>query len=151
MCGAVKVKLTPGLKSELKKYYSPLKMQEIEEKGEVDFAYWDKRPMLPIEQGKNIRLMDWGNRDKTLNLPKTGWARLESLEKGWWNHLHPKVVLIPAIQGCEKKVWFDLPSKIRAVVVKKEDQQRVYMITVPATPDYQNLTKHDRMPRLHGA
>jgi hypothetical protein len=34
----------------------------------------------------------WGKRDeiefKDINVPKTGWARIESLEKGFWKNLN---------------------------------------------------------------
>ena len=117
--------------------------------GEIVFAYWDKRPLLPVRQGKEIKFYDWGNRDDNVPLPKTGWARLESLLEKKWDRFKPKVVLIPAVRGCEKKIWFELTADIKAVLVKKDDIERVYMITEAATPQYQELTKHERMPRLY--
>src|SRR3990167_7131229 len=148
MCGAVSIQYDPALREELSKFLSEDEIKKFERNGEIIFAYWDKRPMLPIRQGNAIRFMDWGNRDKNLSLPHTGWARLESLLEKKWDHLKPKIVLIPAQRGCEKKVWFDLTADIKAVLVQKNGVERVYMITEATTPEYKELTKHERMPRL---
>ena len=148
MCGAVAIKYDPAMKEELTKFFTAEEIARFETNGEIVFAYWDKQPMLPIRKGKEICFIDWGNRDEKLRLPKTGWARLESLLEKKWDHLKPKVVLIPAQRGCEKKVWFDLTADIKAVLVQKDGVERVYMITEAATPEYKELTKHERMPRL---
>ncbi|OGQ23540.1 MAG: hypothetical protein A3C46_02285 [Deltaproteobacteria bacterium RIFCSPHIGHO2_02_FULL_44_16] len=148
MCGAVSIQYDPAFKKELAKFFSENEIQNFERNGEIVFAYWDKRPMLPIRKGKEICFIDWGNRDEKLSLPKTGWARLESLLAKKWDKLKPKVVLIPAKRGCEKKVWFDLDKDIKAVLVQKDGMERVYMITEAATSEYKKLTKHERMPRL---
>lgn len=150
MCGAVAIKYDSAMKEELTKFFTAAEIARFETNGEIVFAYWDKRPMLPIRKGKEICFIDWGNRDEKLPLPKTGWARLESLLEKKWDHLKPKVVLIPAQRGCEKKVWFDLTADIKAVLVQKDGVERVYMITEAATAEYKELTKHERMPRLNG-
>lgn len=148
MCGAVSIQYDPTLREELSKFLSEDEIKTFERNGEIVFAYWDKRPMLPIRQGNEILFLDWGNRDKNLPLPQTGWARLESLLAKKWEKLKPKVVLIPAHRGCEKKVWFNLNKDIKAVLIQKDGMERVYMITEAATLEYKALTGHDRMPRL---
>lgn len=148
MCGAITVKYDPSFKDELLNFFSPQEIESFARTGEVIFAFWDKRPVLPIKQGGKIRFVEWGDRDGSLGLPKTGWARLESLQAGKWNHLSPKVVLVPAIKGCDKNVWFNLSSEIRAVLINKNEQERVYMITEQASDEFLDLTGHDRMPRL---
>ncbi|OGP10418.1 MAG: hypothetical protein A2048_01250 [Deltaproteobacteria bacterium GWA2_45_12] len=148
MCGAVSIQYDPALREELIKFLSEDEIKKFERNGEIVFAYWDKRPLLPIRQGNTIRILDWGNRDDKVPLPKTGWARLESLLAKKWERLKPKVVLIPAQRGCEKKVWFDLDKDIKAVLIQKDGMERVYMITEAATPEFKALTGHDRMPRL---
>ena len=55
---------------------------------------------------------------------------------------------IPAFQGVEKKVWFGIEHGIRGFLVRRGDEQRVYMLTLPPTPEYHALTGHDRMPAL---
>lgn len=148
MCGAVAIKYDSAMKEELTRFFTAKVITRFETNGEIVFGYWDKRPMLPIRKGKEICFIDWGNRDEKLPLPKTGWARLESLLEKKWDHLKPKVVLIPVQRGYEKKVWFDLTADIKAVLVQKDGIERVYMITEAATPEYKELTGHNRMPRL---
>ncbi len=149
MCGAVSIKYTPALDGELAKHFDEWEMAQFQKSGEIVFAYWDKHPRLPVRKGKDICFIDWGNHDKDLPLPKTGWARLESLLAKKWAHLKPKVVLIPAARGCENKVWFDLKDDIKAVLVQKDGVERVYMITEAASPQYKELTQHERMPRMN--
>lgn len=148
MCGAVSIQYDPALREELAKFFSENEIRKFERNGEIVFAYWDRKPVLPFRQGNTIRIVDWGNRDDKVPLPKTGWARLESLLEKKWNHLKPEVVRIPASRGCEKKVWFNLDKDIKAVLVKKDDLERVYMITEAASKEYKGLTGHNRMPRL---
>ena len=148
MCGAVAIKYDAAMKEDLAKFFSPKEIARFEKNGEIIFAYWDKRPMLPVRKGNEICFLDWGNRDDKLPLPKTGWARLESLFEKKWDRFKPKVVLISAVRGCEKKVWFELTADIKAVLVQKDGIERVYMITEAATPEFKDLTKHERMPRL---
>ena len=148
MCGAVSIQYDSAMKENLNKFFTAEEIARFEQNGEIVFAYWDKRPVLPVRKGNEICFFDWGNRDDTVPLPKTGWARLESLLEKKWDRFKPKVVLIPAVRGCEKKVWFDLTADIKAVLVQKDGIERVYMITEAATPEYKKLTKHERMPRL---
>ena len=58
-------------------------------------------------------------------------------------------VVIPAFQGVEKKVWFGIDHGIQRLPgAAHGDEQRVYMLTLPPTPEYRALTGHDRMPAL---
>jgi hypothetical protein len=82
-------------------------------------------------------------------LPKTGWAKLESVQKGTWKWLQPESVTIPSVQGFEKKKWFKTPGGIQGIKVKYKDQTRVYMLTAPATKNYLRLTGHERMPLIN--
>lgn len=72
----------------------------------------------------------WGKRDeiefKDINMPKTGWARIESLEKGFWNKFEYTKVLIPAYKYMEKDKtghshWFMLNENefIEAILIVK--------------------------------
>jgi hypothetical protein len=116
----------------------------------VRLLYRDRVPLLPVREGNLIDLLLWGNRDdKESRLPKTGWCRLESLEKGKWNFLEPKELLIPAQSGLEKGVWFEINKGIRGIEVLDERQlPHVYMVTEPASDAYRRMTRHDRMPVL---
>lgn len=148
MCGAISIEYDAAFKAELKNFFTEAEINNFENKGEIVFTYWDKQPVLPVKNKNGITFIEWGNRDANLSIPKTGWARLESLLEKKWDHLKPKVVLIPAKRGCEKKHWFDLDKDIKAVLVQKDGVQRVYMITEAASDEFKEMTGHDRMPRL---
>ncbi len=47
-----------------------------------------------------------------------------------------------------KKVWFGIDHGIRGFLVRRNGAERVYMLTLPPTPEYRALTGHDRMPAL---
>lgn len=147
MCGAIAWPYDIRYHHLYQEFFSEEQIRVFEREGQIVCAFWDPVPLLPVWIGQTLRLYHWGNRDKQLALPKTGWARLESLRAHKWDHLHPRVVLIPAARGCEKGVWFSLPCEIRAVLLP--DSKRVYMITEPASEEYADLTGHGRMPRLH--
>lgn len=148
MCGGVRFKYDERLDPALSEIYTSEQLVQARESGVVQSVFWQPRPILPVQIGDKLRVLDWGNRDDTLKLPKTGWVRVESLEAGKWNYLRPREVVIPAFQGVEKKVWFEIEHGIRGYVVQRGDAERVYMLTLPPTPEYRALTGHDRMPAL---
>lgn len=117
---------------------------------ELQFRYNDPIPQLPIQRAESEawELVLWGNRDDPVSrLPRTGWAREESVLEGKWRSLHPEPVIIPAQRGCEKGVWFPIPGGIQGLLVADEHRNpHVFMLTRAATPEYAALTKHDRMP-----
>ena len=148
MCGGVRFKYDERLEPALAEVYTSEQLERARESGTVQSVFWQPRPLLPVLIGDELRLLDWGNRDDTLKLPKTGWVRVESLEAGKWNYLRPREVVIPVFQGVEKKVWFEIDHGIRGYVVRRDGNERVYMLTLPPTPQYRALTGHDRMPAL---
>lgn len=109
-------------------------------------AFWSAHPILLIRAHDAVRVYDWGNRDKTLKLPLTGWTKLESLSAGRWDWLHPTPAVIPAEFGYEKGVWFKIEGGIRGIIVRLDGVHRAYMLTKPATDAYEKTTAHDRMP-----
>ena len=148
MCGAVMMDFDQISKQDWLRFFNEKEVADFEEQNNIILAFWHKQPVLPVELQGEKTLIEWGNRDKSIKLPKTGWARLESLEAGKWNYLNPQVVKIPAALGYEKKVWFPLESEIRGVLITKDELTKVYMITQTATDEYKILTGHDRMPRM---
>ncbi|MFH1668014.1 MAG: hypothetical protein ABH884_03270 [Candidatus Komeilibacteria bacterium] len=142
MCGGVGFRIERISENELRQFYSPDELKEIKNNGQATSFFWSAKPVLPVQEKNEVRLYNWGNRDKEIKLPTTGWAKQESLKQGKWNHLEPKIVNIVAEQGYEKGVWFKIKKGLKGVLVKN----RVYMLTQPADHDYQELTKHDRMP-----
>ena len=148
MCGGVRFKYDERLEPTLSTVYTSEQLAQARESGVIQSVYWQPRPVLPALIDGEVQLFDWGNRDESLKLPKTGWVRIESLQAGKWNYLRPREVVIPAFQGVEKKVWFGIEHGIRGYLVHRGDAQRVYMLTLPPTPEYRALTGHDRMPAL---
>jgi hypothetical protein len=150
MCGGVRFKYDQKLEPALAEVYSAEQLDKLRDRGYVETVFWQQRPILPALVDGELQLYDWGNRDENLKLPKTGWVRVESLEAGKWNYLRPLEVVIPAFQGVEKKVWFGIDRGIRGFLVRRDDIERIYMLTLPPTPQYRALTGHDRMPALIG-
>lgn len=148
MCGGIRFKYDERLEPALSEAYSTEQLDLAHESGVVTSVFWQARPVLPVLIDGELKLFDWGNRDDTLKLPKTGWVRVESLEAGKWNYLRPKEVVIPAFQGVEKKIWFGIDQGIRGYLVRRDGAERIYMLTLPPTPEYRELTGHDRMPAL---
>lgn len=148
MCGGIRFQYNETLAPALAEVLPPAQLELARSTGIVESAFWQARPILPALVGDELRLYDWGNRDSALKLPKTGWLRIESLEAGKWNYLRPREIIIPAFQGVEKKIWFGIEHGIRGFLVQRDGAERVYMLTLPPTPEYQALTGHDRMPAL---
>lgn len=119
---------------------------------EVHFLFRAPKAILPVWYGNELTIMEWGNRDNKLSrLPKTGWARIESLQAGKWDYLHPQEVDIVASYGLEKGVWFQVAEGMKGILVQDEKGlPHVYMLTKPATHYYQVMTRHDREPLFIG-
>jgi len=116
---------------------------------ELRFLFRDPEPELPLSVEGHIKVYPWGNRDAELRLPRTGWCRQESLEAGLWRHWQPQPVIIPAAFGLERGVWFVIKEGLQGIMVwDRRGRPHVYMLTQPATPSYQLLTRHARMPVL---
>jgi hypothetical protein len=153
MCGGVGFKVKNIPEEELGKYYSPELVKRFKTGGRIESFFWQKNAVLPVKHKTSqeggqafVRLHLWGNKDEVLKLPKTGWAREESLKAGKWNYLHPEPVDIPVDSGYEKKTRFDLPKGTKGIVVKKDHEERVYMITKEAGSEYKKETGHGREP-----
>ena len=159
MCGGVIFPYKKEFAEMLSKYYSPEEMAEFERTGQVRSLYWQRgQPVLPVQteagdgdgdgDSEGLVLVPWGNRDKNAKFPVTGWARVDSIESGKWSHLRPRPVLIPVDYGVEKGKWFPIESGVMGVLVQRGEDERVYMLTDDATPEFLDVTKHDRMPVL---
>lgn len=147
MCGGIGFKLTQISESELETYYSQSQLDSFRSAGSAVSYFWDTKPVLPVSTENETHLVKWGNRDAHIPLPKTGWAKIESVTDGKWRYYNPQFITIPAIRGFEKGVWFDIAGNgIRGIVVKKGDVKRAYMLTQKADNAYLKLTHHTRQP-----
>jgi uncharacterized integral membrane protein len=92
----------------------------------------------------------WGNvRGQSRFLPRTGWTWLSTVEAGYWRHLEPIPVDIPATPGLDRGVWFRIRQGIRGLLVPDERGLAVvYMICEPASHYYHVMTRSNRMPVL---
>jgi signal peptidase I len=95
----------------------------------------------------------WGKRDESefesIEVPKTGWAKIESLAKGYWDKYNYTNVFIPAYKYMEKdknghSLWFDLKEEefIRGILIIKENINFIYVVTVPSEGDFKKI--HNR-------
>lgn len=133
------------------------------ETGEIaERSVYFPRPhaLIPIIDDNGESLCQWGRRereDREFDVPQTGWARLESLEKDYWQRYSPSLVLIPALEFCEKPEGFKLsawyPSMRPGTYLKglKLDQQGktfVYVITQVPRVIFRDI---DRVPVIVNA
>jgi hypothetical protein len=146
MCGGVGYKIKNISEKELLKYYQSEAVQLFLAEGKAKSFFWHPNAVLPIKHKTGIQLVLWGNKDKEIKLPQTGWAKTETLQAGKWDYLKPEPVDILVDSGYEKQVWFDLPEGTRGIIVRKGVQERVYMITQAASEEYLMATGHDREP-----
>jgi hypothetical protein len=146
MCGGVGYAVKKINEEELRKYYSQELIDRFKSSGKVESFFWHKNASLPIQTKNGVRLKMWGNKDEEIKLPRTGWARDESLKLGKWNYLSPEPVDILVDTGYEKKACFNTPSGLQGILVKKGDEERVYMLTEEASEEYQKETGHNREP-----
>jgi hypothetical protein len=111
---------------------------------------------VPVWDGEAWQWCQWGKRrgeDAEIDVPLTGWARLQSLKEGKWNHYQPKRVRIPAVRWMEKDAqrnshWFEVPPEraLLGVQIEKAARRFVYIVTRPAEAVYAEV--HGRMPLL---
>ena len=162
MCGGVIFPYRAEYHDMLAELYPANELAKFESDGRVRSLYWQKpSPVLPVvpesgdkgaadlaEMAATPRLMLWGSRDKDAPFPNTGWARLESIEQGKWRHLRPRPALIPVLFGVEKGKWFTIKHGIAGLIVERDGEEHVFMLTREATPEFAEATRHERMPVL---
>jgi len=99
----------------------------------------------------------WGRRNenelKSSNLPITGWARKESINKGYWNKYSPKRLYIHAKSFMEKDSeknshWFDLKNNesLAGIMCKWDSINVIYIVTDIPPSDMKHI--HDRWPLI---
>jgi hypothetical protein len=109
---------------------------------------------LPVLcRDNSIEYVKWGRRSsQNGDLPIGGWARLESLKKGYWDQYFPKHVKIMIDEFMERDKsagqthWFSVTkgAYVHGIVARMNNEVRLYVVTV-ATPENDI---HDRWPRI---
>ena len=115
--------------------------------------------LIPVvDNDGSYFLCQWGQRKNDMELikelPVTGWARIESLDKDYWTKYNPRKVLIPFKSFFEKDKTSPIYPKNKAtefelkedenllgLLVENSKKKIVYIITEPIT----NWI-HDRYP-----
>jgi len=147
MCGGIGFNFKRISLQDLAEFYTPLEIAKFCETGRVESFFHQKNPVLPIEVEGQVKLRPWGNRDPKAPLPKTGWARAESLSAGKWNHLHPQEVKIVAEVGWEKGIPVEFEGGLlKGVAIREGDNEHIFMVTQEASQEYLEKTHHDREP-----
>ena len=111
--------------------------------------------LLPV-QAKHLPkliLLPWGRRQNERGqLPLGGWASLESLKRGEWDHYFPKRVRLAVHKFMEQDFesqlhWFDITAGqwIEGLYVQEKEERRVYIITL--TPTLSKAT-YSRWPNI---
>jgi hypothetical protein len=118
---------------------------------EVRFDWRREDAVLPVIDGGVLRIVAWGSKSRKGPLPPTGWTWLETVESGGWTWATPEPVVVPAVYGFEKGIWFKITEGIRAILVTGPDgTPHAYMLCEPATRYYRVMTRSERMPCLLG-
>ncbi|MGA1847613.1 hypothetical protein, partial [Deferribacter abyssi] len=140
-----RIKMCAGLifresvnKTELKVFFPRpyAKIYYLNETGNKGVALWGLRNEKEKEELK-------------VDLPITGWAKIESIRKGYWSRFNPAKVYIPAVGFMEKdnqkkSHWFELKDNefILAILIKQKDAKVCYIVTQPTPKKYRHI--HDR-------
>jgi len=146
MCAGLSFHIDNLNRNEIDRFYTQEEWQKQRRGDQIQVFFWQNRPYLPVEEDGLIHLYDWGNKEQLMKLPKTGWAKIESVRDGLWDWLVPKKVIIPSLMGYEKRKWFKTPEGVSGIKIKFHNITRVYLLTQKADQKFIKLTGHDRMP-----
>ena len=146
MCAGISFYLDKINPHELDRFFTPEEFAKQRKGDIIQTFFWQEHPFLPVAEADGVKLYPWGNRDAGIKLPKTGWAKIESVQDGRWDWLAPQAVNIPSVMGYEKKKWFRTPDGVKGIKVRFHDTTRVYLLTAKASQVFLEYTGHDRMP-----
>ncbi len=137
--------------------------------GGVDYRVQPKRyqvyfpqpgARLPVKtRSHGVKQVHWGRRSSEPgHLPVTGWARLESIERGVWARWRPlpAKVMVDSWQEKNKKIgqtfWHALREDqyLQGLLARLRDEKRVYIVTVAPAKEAGiiSLARYDRIPRI---
>jgi len=123
---------------------------------EISVYFPQPGAVLPVRNHDgSAALVIWGRRkEEEGHLPKTGWARLDSIKSGKWNQYQPRPVLIVVDGFMEKDIngkshWYMVTKGqyIQGLLAREGEERRVYVVTIPPAEPL-DMAVHDRWPRL---
>ena len=108
---------------------------------ELQFHWRQSPSLLPVWWEGSIQLLRWGNKNRRSPLPYGGWIDRERIETGCLAHMAPVEVVIPANMAHHRGTWFLVEEGLVGVVLPEvPGGPVVYLLTVPATNYYRNMT-----------
>ena len=126
----------------------------LHEKKTIINHFAQTKAVLPVKtKTQEIKLVPWGRRTgEAGQLPLGGWATLDAIKQGKWDHFFPQPVKILGQKFMEQDIegrslWFDVTAGywLQGLLIQKNTEQRVYVVTIiPAVPD----TSYQRWPRI---
>jgi hypothetical protein len=125
--------------------------------GQSVTAYFpNPKAALPVlRRNGGHELLVWGRRkEEAGTLPPGGWARLDSIHQGRWQHYAPVPVRLVVAEFMEKdhaghSHWYPLADGqwLQGLVATRGEEQRVYVVTLVPTEDAPRAL-HSRWPRI---
>lgn len=120
----------------------------------VRVLFPNPKAALLVDQALN-RWLPWGRRkEEPGDWPEGGWARYESLNKGYWRRWGSERALVWPVRWMEKdrqrkSHWFDMPPghALVGLVLTKAPGTPIYVVTSQADGGYL-ADIHDRIPKL---
>lgn len=115
---------------------------------ELRFLRHTRRPLLPVWDRGQLRIVPWGCWAGTL--PRNGLTWLRSVEQGAWANCAIERVEIPAVLGLENGVWFRIRRGVQGILAEVNQLTAAYVLVEPASYYYRIMTRSERMPLLIG-
>lgn len=112
---------------------------------EFQFHWWQRPPMLPVIFGGRLQILPWGSKDRRLRLPYGGWIPADQVKGRTFAGVDVEPGVIPAFLGQQNETWFLVNEGIRAAVLKLPSGPVAYMLTMPSTNYYRNMTEQSAM------
>ena len=125
-----------------------------EGKQTVRVRFTELTAALPVKTRQGgVVFVSWGRRQSQAGkLPLGGWARLDAIRAGRWDHRFPVPVKLPVtgfeehdIEGAGHHYELSKGQWVQGLVVRDRHEQRVYVVTI--TPEREDAI-HDRWPRI---
>ena len=121
---------------------------------ELTIYFPNPKAIMPVrlKNGKHS-LVAWGRRELQPGfLPRGGWARIDSIYAGKWNHYNPVPVKLDVEAFMEKdkddvSQWYELQEEefIQGLIATLGTEQRLYVVTQVSE---KSNHKSNRWPRI---